>query len=169
MKRQFIVRASPRQAARWEAIAKFQGHRTVGSWLGTLATEKVRQLGKLVPHRPLAWHRGIFNAIAMDLQAVPGGPGARRVSGWISGVFGIYGDPGAGSFALVHVPTGRQLCGLPRLKDCKAVAQRLAALPRVDWQATDAEKVMGPDGPTAGAIIAEARRAAGVQAPCPAP
>lgn len=165
----YIVRASPRQAARWEAIAKYQGHRTVGSWLATLATERVRQIGKLVPHRPLAWHRGIFAAITMDLKAVPAGPVARRVSGWIADVFGVYGDPGAGCFALVHVPTGRQLCALPRLKDCKAVAQRLAALRKVDWEATDPEKVMGSDGPTAGAIIAEARRSAGVQGPCPAP
>ena len=168
-RRQFIVRATPRQAARWEAIARYQGHRTVGAWLGALATEKTRQLGKLVPTRPLAWHRGIFNALVTDLHAVPVGVVTRRVSGWIADVFGIYRDPGSGCFTLAHVPTGRQLCALPRLRDCKAVARRLAVLPKMAWEETDPEKVTGTDGPTAHAIIEQARAAAGERGPCPAP
>ena len=168
----YTVQTTREQAARWEAIAKYQGHRTVGAWLGTLATEKARQFGKLLPHKPLEWHRGIFQATLTDLNAVPLGTVPRRVSGWIAGVFGIYRGGAtvasldrADSFTLVHVPTGRQLCTLPRLRDCKAVARQLAALRKMEWSQTDPEQVVGDDGPSARAIIEQARRASGERHP----
>ena len=156
----YNVRATKEQAARWEALAKYQGHQTVGTWLESLATEKVRQLGKLVPHEPLNWHRGIFRATMTDLHAVPIGTVTRRVSGWLAGVFGIYRSDRDG-FTLVHVPTARQLCTLRRLRECKAVARQLAALRKMEWNETDPEKVVGDDGPSARAIIEQARVASG--------
>jgi hypothetical protein len=158
----FIARATPEQAARWEAVAKYQGHRTVGAWLGTLATEKLREVGKLLPHKPLVWHRGIFTAV---ISTLPPEVVTQRVTGWIAegGVFGIYSE--ARYFMLVHVPTGRKLCSVHLLRDCKAIARQLAALPRVQWQETDPEKVLGDDAPAARAIIEQARRASGERHP----
>ena len=160
----YTVQTTREQAARWEAIAKYQGHRTVGAWLATLATEKVRVIGKLVPHKPLEWHRGIFRATMTDLHAVPIRTVTRRVSGWLADVFGIYRSD-SGAFTLIHAPTSRQLCTLPRLRDCKAVARQLAALRKMAWRETDPEKVVGDDGPSARVIIEQARRAAGERHP----
>lgn len=160
----YCVRVEVDRAKRWEAVSRYLGHRAVGAWLATLATEKVREIGKLVPHEPLMWHRGIFRATMTDLHAVPIGTVTRRVSGWLAGVFGIYRSDGD-AFTLVHAPTGRQLCTLPRLRDCKAVARQLAALCKMEWNETDPEKVVGDDGPAARAIIEQARRATGERHP----
>jgi hypothetical protein len=159
----FCVRVEVDRAKRWEAVSRSLDTATVGVWLATLATEKVRQIGKLVPHEPLKWHRGIFRATMTDLHAVPIGTVTRRVSGWLAGVFGIYRSDR--DFTLVHAPTGRQLCTLPPLRDCKAVARQLAALRKMEWNETDPDKVVGDDGPSARAIIEQARRASGERHP----
>lgn len=155
----YCVRVEVDRAKHWEAVSRYLGHATVGAWLATLATEKVRQIGKLAPREPLEWHRGIFRATMTDLHAVPIGTVTRRVSGWLAGVFGIYRSDR--DFNLVHAPTGRQLCSLSRLRDCKAVARQLAALRKMEWNQTDPEKVVGEDGPSARAIIEQARQASG--------
>jgi hypothetical protein len=163
----FIARATPEQAARWEAVAKYQGHRTVGAWLGTLATEKLREVGKLLPHKPLVWHRGIFTAVE---RVTPAGEETKRVTGWLAGPFGIYKD--LRYFTLIHAPTGRKLCSVHLLRDCKAIARQLAALKRMAWEETDPYKVVGADAVYAQGIIERAGgppRGWEPEPPCPEP
>jgi hypothetical protein len=163
----YCVRVEIDRAKRWETVSRYLGHRTVGAWLATLATEKVRAIGKLVPHKPLFWRRASFKATLNDFRTHPATV-EQQVSGYLTGVFGIYRGGSdvstlgrSGSFTLVHAPTGRQLCTLPHLRDCKVVARQLAALRKMEWNETDPEKVVGDDGPSARAIIEQARRASG--------
>lgn len=72
-----------------------------------------------------------------------------EVRGEVSGPFAVFrgssagsGSPGCGLHSLVHRPSGgRILATLPVRRSCKVLAGELTAL-RVDWQETDAEKVL---------------------------
>lgn len=136
----FTVRADREQADRWQAAAEYEGARNVGTWLATLAAERLRQLGRFVPRMPLRWRRARFRV--MDPPTTEGGEWQpRMVSGLVGGPFGIYK---AGWFRLVHVPTGDFIISLPKLRRCKSFARTLAAF-KINWNATVPEEVTGPD------------------------
>jgi len=97
---------------------------------------------------PLEWQEQDFSAIRTD-DGHAYSPHAVR--GPVAGPFGVYRgcyavpyDPTRerSVFTLCHVPTGRNLCTLPRARDCKACAEELAALP-LRWHDADPEKVIG--------------------------
>jgi hypothetical protein len=145
------IRTTAEQAQRWQAAAQYEGARSVGAWLATLAAARLRYLGRMVPRMPLVWHPGtIHRRSDSSEESFP-------VAGIVAGPFGVHKD--GESFVLSHVPTGRRLARLPKQRRCKTLARELAAL-RVDWQATDPEAVTGPDISRAWQVSAAARRAA---------
>src|SRR5262245_61212297 len=102
--RTFTVSADRDEAARWEALARYQGHATVGAWLAKLAVRESQRVGKLTPREPLVWRRGQFMAIAPDPRFAPSTTD-RLVSGWLAGPFGIYREPCKPRFyVLTHIP-----------------------------------------------------------------
>jgi hypothetical protein len=73
------------------------------------------------------------------------------VSGIVAGPFGIHRDPRDTHppyrpplFHLIHTPTGCHLVALRLRKRCKTLAREIATF-RVDWTATDPEKMTGPE------------------------
>jgi hypothetical protein len=143
------VRATRQQAARWGGAAQYDGAPSIGAWLATLATERLRYLGTRVPRLALHWRRGCFNISVRSEWNGPTNP--QEVSGLVAGPFGIHRDfpdrdPPARPplFHLVHVPTGCHLVALRRRKRCKLLAREIAKF-KVDWNATDPEKMTGPE------------------------
>src|SRR5436305_3679489 len=143
------VRATRQQAARWGGAAQYDGAPSIAAWLATLASERLRYLGRYVPRLALHWRRGCFNVMGRDDRRSQ--PRPREVSGLIAGPFGIYRDPDDGQrprlsplFHLVHVPTGCRLVALRLRKRCKVLAREIAKF-NVDWSATDPEKMTGPE------------------------
>jgi hypothetical protein len=116
---------------------------------------------------PLDWQEQDFSAIRTD-DGHAYSP--HTVRGPVAGPFGVYKgcyavphDPTRerNVFTLCHVPTGRNLCTLPRVRDCKALAEELAALP-LRWHDQDPEQVIGSEEASAPfrAIVSRYRRAA---------
>jgi hypothetical protein len=139
------VRATRQQAARWGGAAQYDGAPSIAAWLATLATERLRYLGRYVPRLALHWRRGCFRV--MERHDGHGKPRPREVSGLVAGPFGIHKDPRdylPPLFHLVHAPTGCHLVALRLRKRCKSLARELATF-RVDWSATDPEKMTGPE------------------------
>ena len=131
--RTFTVSADRDEADRWEAIAKDQGHATVGAWLAKLAVRESQRVGKLAPKEPLVWRRGTFRAIAPDPRFAPSEVD-RLVSGWIAGPFGIYREfPKPRFYVLTHIPSKTPLVAMRRNLDCREVARQLSALPGMKW------------------------------------
>jgi hypothetical protein len=143
------VRATRQQAQRWGGAAQYDGAPSIASWLVTLATERLRHLGARVPRLALRWRRGRFNVmVRRDRNSQPH---PREVSGLVAGPFGIYREPDDGTrprlpplFHLIHTPTGSHLVALRLRKRCKSLAREIATF-RVDWTATDPEKMTGPE------------------------
>jgi hypothetical protein len=156
----FTVRATRQQAARWGGAAQYDGAPSIAAWLATLASQRLRYLGRYVPRLVLRWRRARFNI--MERPGGVGEPQPREVSGIAAGPFGIHKDTSEhppGVFHLVHVPSGRHLVALPLRKRCKSLARELAAF-RVDWSATDPERVDGPEMWRARDAIGSAHHAA---------
>jgi hypothetical protein len=156
----FTVRATRQQAARWGGAAQYDGAPSIAAWLATLATERLRYLGRFVPRLALRWRRARFRV--MERPGGIGEPQPREVSGIAAGPFGIHKDPSERppvAFHLVHIPSGRHLVALPLRKRCKSLARELAAF-RVDWSATDPERVDGPEMWRARDAIGSAHHAA---------
>jgi hypothetical protein len=85
------VHASRQQAQRWGGAAQYDGAPSVAAWLATLATERLRYLGRYVPRLALRWRRGHFKI--MERPGGKGEPKPREVSGLVAGPFGIHKDP----------------------------------------------------------------------------
>lgn len=154
------VHASRQQAQRWGGAAQYDGAPSVGAWLATLATERLRYLGRFVPRLALRWRRGYFSV--MERPGGSGEPQPRQVSGLVAGPFGIHKDPRdcpPAVFHLVHVPTGAHLVELPLRKRCKSLARELASY-KVTWDTTIPEEVDGPEMWRAQTAIRDARQAA---------
>ncbi len=154
------VHASRQQAQRWGGAAQYDGAPNVGAWLATLATQRLRYLGRYVPRLALRWRRGCFNILE------PGGGDKpaylREVSGIVAGPFGIHKSPEKlpdSYFHLVHVPTGAHLVTLPLRKRCKSLARELATY-RVTWDTAVPEEVNGPEMWRAQIALRDARNAA---------
>jgi hypothetical protein len=85
----------------------------------------------------------------------------------VSGPFGIYRggyfiseDPKRDTeYTLAHVPTGRKIATLDRLRSCKRLAEELAPL-RMGWLQTDLDRTGGEDTAKAADIIRDHTRAA---------
>jgi hypothetical protein len=160
----FTVRATRQQAARWGGAAQYDGAPSIAAWLATLASQRLRYLGRYVPRLALRWRRARFRV--MERPGGVGEPQPREVSGIAAGPFGIHRDPRdtqppyrSPLFHLVHVPTGRHLVELPLRKRCKSLARELATF-NVDWTATDPEQVDGPEMWRARDAIGSAHHAA---------
>jgi hypothetical protein len=145
------VRVSRQQLARWGGAAQYDGARNVGAWLATLATARLRALGRYVPRLVLRWQRSRFKALrlpAFDAKEAA----LLEVAGIVAGPFGIYKDPREplpgprlpAVFHLVHVPTGSHLAKLPLRKRCKSLARELATY-KVNWTTEVPEEVTGPE------------------------
>ena len=158
------VRVSRQQLARWGGAAQYDGARNVGAWLASLATARLRALGRYVPRLVLRWQRSLFNALRLDRR---GEVGPHEVSGIAAGPFGIYKDPREPLpgpepppvFHLVHVPTGSHLAKLPLRKRCKSLARELATY-KVNWTTDVPEEVNGPEMYRARDAIRRAQHAA---------
>lgn len=157
--RTFTVRASQDEAGRWEAIAKYQGHQTVGAWLAKLAVRESQRVGKLAPREPLVWRRGTFRAIAPDPRFAPAEVD-RLVSGWIAGPFGVYRQAGKPRFyVLTHIPSRTPLVAMRRNLDCREIARQLSALPGMNWSDSEPERDAGEASEEAAkAILLKAHR-----------
>lgn len=153
----FAVRAAGEQAERWQAAAEYEGARNVGTWLATLATERLRQLGRLVPRMVLRWRRDRFHV--MERPETGGELQPREVAGIVGGPFGIYRQGFVTPFHLVHTPTGCTLISLPKMGRCKSLARKLATF-KIKWSATVPEEVTGPDVDRLSVELNIARRAA---------
>ena len=161
----FAVRATPQQAARWAGAAQHDGARNVGAWLASLATERLRYLGRYVPRMALRWRRAHFNALRLPYFNAPEAT-LHEVNGIVAGCFGIYKDQEEDQrpkpppvFNLVHVPTGSHLAKLPLRKSCKTLARELAML-KVTWETSVPEEVTGPEMWKVHDAIGRAHRAA---------
>jgi hypothetical protein len=143
------IQASRQQAQRWGGAAQYDGAPSIAAWLVSLATQRLRLLGSRVPRVTLAWRRGCFNILVRkDWNSEPH---PREVSGIVAGPFGIHRDPRdtqppyrSPLFHLIHTPTGCHLVALRLRKRCKSLAWEIAAF-KVDWTATDPEKMTGPE------------------------
>src|SRR6476646_6279276 len=159
------VRAAPQQAARWGGAAQHDGARNVGAWLASLATARLRYLGRYVPRMVLRWRRAHFNALRLPYFNAPEAT-LHEVNGIVAGPFGIYKDEEDDrrprippDFHLVHVPTGSHLAKLRRRKECKTLARQLATF-KVNWDASVPEEVPGPEWSRALDAISRANRTA---------
>ena len=150
----FRVRVSAEQAERWQAAAEYEGARAVSAWLATLASARLRELGRWVPRMPLHWRRASFRV----LECPNGEEVAREASGIVAGPFGIHKDA-HGEFHLVHTPTGCHLIALPKQGRCKTLACELAMC-KVNWSASVPEEVTGPENDRVASMLTVAQRAA---------
>lgn len=146
----FKVRVSAEQAGRWQAAAEYEGARTISAWLSSLASARLRELGRYVPRMPLHWQRASFRVLER--------PDGEEVEGIVAGPFGIHKDA-QGTFHLVHTPTGCHLIALPKQGRCKTLARELAMC-KVNWSATIPAEVIGPDTARVSIALSQARRAA---------
>lgn len=148
----FPVRASPEQAARWQAAAEYEGAPSVSAWLSRLASARLRALGSCVPRMPLHWHHATF--CVRERREDEG----RAVTGLVAGTFGIHKDT-QGAFHLVHTPTGCPLITLPTQRRCKTLAREIATF-HINWTATDPAQVKGPGTDHLSIALITARQAA---------
>jgi hypothetical protein len=148
----------------WSQVARYLGHRETRAWVRSVVADALESSPlRFVPILPLDWHRGTFQPIRTD----DGKTYARLdVRGLVSGPFGIYrgGDlirepERETGFTLAHVPTGRRLASLDRVRSCKRLAEELAPL-RMGWHRDDPEKVGGVDVPRVNALVTKYERAA---------
>ncbi|MEA2693670.1 MAG: hypothetical protein QOJ16_3057 [Acidobacteriota bacterium] len=162
----FTVRATRQQAARWGGAAQYEGAPSIAAWLATLASERLRHLGRFVPRLVLRWRRARFNALRLPYFNAPEAT-LHEVNGIAAGPFGIYKDeedkdlrptmPPA--YNLVHVPTGSHLAKLSLRKSCKTLARVLATF-KVNWDTSVPEEVPGPEWSRALDAISRANRTA---------
>jgi hypothetical protein len=160
------VRASRQQLARWGGAAQYEGAASIGAWLASLASARLRYLGSFVPRLVLRWRRSPFNALRLPYFNAPEAT-LHEVSGIVAGPFGIYKDPREPLpgpepppvFHLVHVPTGSHLAKLPLRKRCKSLARELATY-RVTWDTAVPEEVTGPEMWKVHSAIRQAQTAA---------
>lgn len=148
------------QADQWGAAAA-ERCMAVPSWLADRADAHLRELARSGRATPLLWDRGRFLVRLTDTSRNPSVAADVEVPGLISRPFGIFrgtargvGAPGSGDHTLTHLPTARTIATLPLRKSCAALAAELAVL-EIDWQETDAEKVLvgAPDQGKAQALI----------------
>jgi len=148
----------------WQAAARYTG-RPVAAWIAAVVEDYLRNgAGRFFPLLPLDWHREGFKAIRTD-DGKTYGP--HDVRGLVACCFGIYrgcylirDDPAREpEFTLAHVPTGRRLAVLDRVRSCKRLAEVLAPL-RMGWHEIDPGKVCGADVERFNALVAEYERAA---------
>src|SRR4029079_18994891 len=85
------VRVSRQQAARWGGAAQYEGVASVGAWLASLASARLRYLGSFVPRLVLRWRRAHFNALRLPYFNAPEAT-LHEVNGIVAGCFGIYKD-----------------------------------------------------------------------------
>jgi len=132
----------------WRAAVAYLGHPDLAEWLGEVIDDFLETgAGRFYPLLPLAWHEQSFEAMrSTDGHTYTPHP----VRGLVAGPFGVFRgsyisptDPklDSSTFTLCHVPTGRNIATLSRLRDCKRLAEELAALPYV-WHTTEAERVL---------------------------
>ena len=102
----------------WLDLADYTGH-LFAHWLRLVVSDYLTTgPGRLIPVPPIMFSRGSF-----DVQG-------STVQGYQDGPFGAYKGPAG--FVLVHVPPGRPLATLCRLRDCESAATELAYL-RMRW------------------------------------
>jgi hypothetical protein len=143
----FAVPADREQAERWRAAAHLQALGSVSEWLAQTADFYLSEISKTGKALPLGWSGGWFRVLIQPdgrVEAV-----GIEVKGRTYPPFGIFrgsyrGSKAAGSdasFSLVHLPTCRILCTLPRQKDCAMLAAELMPL-QINWTEVDPEKVI---------------------------
>jgi hypothetical protein len=156
----FTVDADRERADLWREAAA-ERCMSVPSWLADTADAHLRELARTGRATPLSWHPGRFLVRLTDTIRSPSVAADVEVPGLISRPFGIFrgtarglGAPGSGSHTLAHLPTARTIATLPLRKSCMALAAELAGL-EIDWQETDAEKVLvgAPDQGKVQALI----------------
>ncbi|HEX3529171.1 MAG TPA: hypothetical protein VH988_19100 [Thermoanaerobaculia bacterium] len=149
----------------WRQAAHYAGHRYVWTWLREVVEEFLETgPGRFFPILPLDWHRSTFKAIRTH-DGKTYGP--HEVRGLVARCFGIYrgrdvirADPKHDhAFTLSHIPTGRRLATLERVRSCKRLAEALAPL-RMNWHAIDPERVAGTDAAKVAALVKEYETAA---------
>lgn len=142
------LRAFPPQADKWRAAAAVYGY-SVEGWLTVTADKAARELARnRGKAKPLHWRRDYFIVSLLDRSARPEVRADWRVSGEISGHFGIFrgdgdgpGEPGCCQHSIVHLPSRRIIDMLPLLKAARVLASELAAL-ECNWRETDPQKVL---------------------------
>jgi hypothetical protein len=142
------IRAFPPQARKWEAAASVHGYNVEG-WLTSVADAAAREVARnRGKARPLYWRRDYFVVSLMDRSVRPEKLADWRVSGEVSGCFGIFrgngdgpGDPGCCRHSLVHLPSRRIIDTLSLRKAAKVLASELAVL-QCNWKETDPQKVI---------------------------
>src|SRR5436305_3271494 len=156
----YTVDANHVQADLWREAAA-ERCMSVPSWLADTADAHLRERARTGRATPLSWDRGRFLVRLTDTTRSPWVGVDVEVPGLISRPCGIYrgttrglGAPGSGTHTLAHLPTRRTIATLPLRKSCAALAAELAVL-EIDWQETDAEKVLvgAPDQGKAQALI----------------
>src|SRR6185369_9407856 len=85
------VRATRQQAARWGGAAQYDGAPSIAAWLASLASARLRYLGRYVPRLALRWRRARFNALRLPYFNAPEAT-LHEVNGIVAGCFGIYKD-----------------------------------------------------------------------------
>jgi hypothetical protein len=142
------VRAFPPQADKWRAAAAVHGY-SVEGWLTVVADKAAREVARnRGKARPLYWRRDYFIVSLMDRSVRPEVRADWRMSGEVSGYFGIFrgdgdgpGAPGCGRFSIVHLPSRRIIDTLPLRKAARVLASELAVL-QCNWRETDPQKVL---------------------------
>ena len=156
----FTVRATRQQAARWGGAAQYDGAPSIAAWLATLASQRLRYLGRYVPRLALRWRRARFNI--MERPGGVGEPQPREVSGIAAGPFGIHKDPSEhppGGLPPGPHPVRAPPVELPLRKRCKSLARERATF-KVNWNAINPEQVDGPEMWRARDAIGSAHHAA---------
>ena len=131
----FTVHATAEQSARWKRAAEAEGHASAGTWLAGAADAYLKVRARAGQPLPLAWHRGRF--------AFEG----REVRGLVSHPFAIYRmHPRLNRYALLLLPTGRQLATLSYSRQCQTLASELARV-WVRWDGQGLEPPSQDPGP----------------------
>ena len=142
------LRAFPPQADKWRAAAAVYGY-SVEGWLTVTADKAAREVARnRGKAKPLYWRRDCFIVSLMDRSVRPEKLADWRVSGEVSGFFGIFrgdgdgpGEPGCCRHSIVHLPSRRIIDTLPLRKAARVLASELAVL-QCNWQETDPQKVI---------------------------
>jgi len=122
----YTVRATEKQALRWNRAAEGEGHRSVGTWLAEAADrhlDDVRRAGRPIP---LGWRRGRYDVTL--------------ATGKLTNVLGMVSQPFAyfrgaddrqnylsNYYTLVYLSTDKIIATLRTAKQVRALASELAA------------------------------------------
>lgn len=122
----YTVRATERQALRWNRAAEAEGHRSVGTWLAEAADRHLDALQRAGKPLPLAWNLGRFRVRLEDGTDL-------EVPGWIGRPFGIFRGTAAGPsyhgshiYTLAHLPSRQIVATFRTARHCRVLASELA-------------------------------------------